>query len=82
VIARGIGRIALWIAAVLALAVVVFLVWAHTLMAGERPASLEAWTDPDLTIRHTDASFVIEPVEGGSDVGLVFVPGAQVDPSA
>jgi hypothetical protein len=82
VIARRIGRIALWVVAVLALVVVVFLVWAHTLYAGERPESLEAWTDPEITIRHTDTSFVIEPAEGGSDVGLVFIPGAQVDPSA
>ncbi|MDR6906550.1 pimeloyl-ACP methyl ester carboxylesterase [Agromyces sp. 3263] len=81
-IARRIGRIALWVAAVLALAVVVFLVWAHTVFAGERPESLKAWTDSEVTIRHTDSSFVIEPADGGSDVGLVFIPGARVDPSA
>ena len=52
-IARRIGRIALWAAAVLALAVVVFLVWAHTVFAGERPESLKAWSDSDITIRHT-----------------------------
>ena len=78
----AIGRIALAVVVVLVLVVVVFLVWAHTVLAGERPASLEAWRDPDVTIRHTDASFVIEPAEGGSDVGLVFIPGAQVDPAA
>jgi len=82
VIARRIGRIALAIIVALALVVVVFLVWAHTVMAGERPASLEAWRDPDVTIRQTERSFVIEPAAGGSDIGLVFIPGAKVDPSA
>ena len=81
-IARRIGRIALAIIVALALVVVVFLVWAHTVMAGERPASLEAWRDPDVTIRQTERSFVIEPAAGGSDIGLVFIPGAKVDPSA
>lgn len=81
-IARRIGRIVLWVAAVLALAVVVFLVWAHTVFAGERPESLKAWTDSEITIRHAESSFVIEPADGGSDVGLVFIPGARVDPSA
>ena len=81
-IARRIGRIALWAAAVLALAVVVFLVWAHTVFAGERPQSLQAWTDSEITMRHTESSIVIEPADGGSAVGLVFIPGARVDPSA
>lgn len=81
-ILRRIGRIALAVLGVLALAIVVFLVWTHTVMAGERPAALEAWRDPDVTIRHTDRSFVIEPAEGGSEVGLVFIPGARVDPAA
>ena len=81
-ILRRIGRIALAVLGVLALAIVVFLVWAQTVMAGERPAALEAWRDPDVTIRHTDRSFVIEPAEGGSEVGLVFIPGARVDPAA
>lgn len=81
-IARRVGRIALGVVAVLVLVVVVFLVWAHTVMAGERPAALEAWRDDEITITHTDRSFVIEPAEGGSDVGLVFIPGARVDPAA
>ena len=81
-IAGRIGRIALAVVGVLALAVVVFLVYAHTVMAGERPAALEAWRDDAVTIRQTERSFVIEPAEGGSDVGLVFIPGAKVDPAA
>ena len=81
-IARRVVRIALVVVVALALVVVVFLVWAHTVMAGERPAALKAWRDPDVTIRQTERSFVIEPAGGGSDVGLVFIPGAKVDPAA
>ena len=81
-IAGRIGRIALAVVGVLALAVVVFLVYAHTVMAGERPAALEAWRDDDVTIGQTERSFVIEPADGGSGVGLVFIPGAKVDPAA
>ena len=81
-IARRVGRIALAVVGALVLVLVVFLVWAHTVMAGERPAALEAWRDPDVTIRQTERSFVIEPAAGGSDVALVFIPGAKVDPAA
>ncbi|HEU0182509.1 MAG TPA: alpha/beta hydrolase [Agromyces mariniharenae] len=81
-IRRRVVGIALGVVGVLVLAVVVFLVWAHIVMAGERPPSLEAWRDPEVTITHTERSFVIEPAEGGSDVGLVFIPGARVAPSA
>ena len=35
-----------------------------------------------MTIRQTERSFVIEPADGGSGVGLVFIPGAKVDPAA
>jgi hypothetical protein len=82
VIARRIGRIAIVVVVVLGLVAVVFLVWAHTVMAGERPASLEAWRDDRVTITRADRSFVIEPADGAGDVGLVFIPGARVDPTA
>ena len=81
-IAGRVWRIALAVVAVLALAIVVFLAYAHTVMAGERPAALEAWRDDDVTIRQTERSFVIEPAGGASGVGLVFIPGAKVDPAA
>ncbi|WP_127794375.1 alpha/beta hydrolase [Agromyces sp. LHK192] len=67
---------------IVALLVVVFLVYAHTVMQGERAAALEAWTDDAVEITSDDAGIVIEPVDGGTGEGLVFIPGAKVDPYA
>lgn len=75
-------RIFVAVVAVLALVVVVFLVYAHTVMQGERPAALEAWRDDAVEITSTDVGIVIEPVEGATGEGLVFIPGAKVDPYA
>ncbi|MFF2372586.1 alpha/beta hydrolase [Agromyces sp. NPDC058110] len=70
------------VVSVLALLVVGFLVWANTVMQGERPAALEAWTDDRVAIESFDDSVVMTPVDGASDRGLVFIPGAKVDPYA
>lgn len=75
-------RILAAVVAVLALLVVVFLVYAHTVMQGERPAALAAWRDESVEITSHDAGIVIEPVEGATGAGLVFIPGAKVDPYA
>ncbi|MEF3405604.1 alpha/beta hydrolase [Agromyces sp. CCNWLW203] len=73
-------RVILAVLVVLALIVVGFLVWAKTVMQGERPASLEAWTDERVSIESYDDSVVMAPVDGATDRGLVFIPGARVDP--
>jgi len=70
------------IVGVLALAVVVFLVWANILFQGEREPSLDAWRSDAVEISRTDEGFLIEPTSGQSDAGLVFIPGAKVEPSA
>ncbi|WP_350349028.1 alpha/beta hydrolase [Agromyces sp. G08B096] len=75
-------RVLLAVLGVLALLVVVFLVYAHTVMMGERPAALRAWTDDAVEITSTETGIVIAPVEGDTGEGLVFVPGAKVDPYA
>lgn len=75
-------RVLLAVVAVLALLVVGFLVWAHAVMQGERPAALEAWHDDAVAITSHEVGIVIEPVEGGTGEGLVFIPGARVDPYA
>jgi len=68
---------------VLALSIVAFLVWANIVFQGEREPSLEAWQSDAVEISTTDdGSFVIAPTSGGTDVGLVFIPGARVHPSA
>ncbi|GAA1520487.1 pimeloyl-ACP methyl ester carboxylesterase [Agromyces terreus] len=78
---RGI-RVLLAVVVVLLLVVVGFLVWAKTVMQGERPAALEAWTDDRVSIESFDDSVVMTPVDAASDRGLVFIPGAKVDPYA
>ena len=79
---RRVVRVLLAVLVVLALLVVGFLVWAKTVMQGERPASLEAWTDERVSIESFDDSIVMAPLDGASDRGLVFIPGAKVDPYA
>ncbi|MFC9559818.1 alpha/beta hydrolase [Agromyces sp. NPDC056965] len=79
---RRVVRVLLAVLVVLVLVVVGFLVWAKTVMQGERPASLEAWTDERVSIESFDDSIVMTPLDGASDRGLVFIPGAKVDPYA
>ncbi|WP_431219037.1 alpha/beta hydrolase [Leifsonia xyli] len=69
-------------AAVLALVVVGFLAWASTPMMGERDAALKAWRDPAVRIHDAGDAVVMEPTGTPSGDGLVFVPGALVDPYA
>ena len=76
------GRIIIAIVAVLVLVLVGVLVWAHMVMGGERAASLRAWRDPAVAITTTDHSLVMRPTGEDAGVGLVFIPGAKVDPSA
>ncbi|RUR00858.1 alpha/beta hydrolase [Labedella endophytica] len=79
---RRIGRAALAALLVVVLIAVVFLAWAHTVMAGDRDAALEVWTDDAIEVTETSDSFVLRPTAGGSDHGLVFIPGARVQPFA
>ena len=67
---------------VIALVVVGVLVWANIVMQGDRARAMDAWTDPAVTITSTDHSIVIAPTESASATGLVFIPGAKVDPYA
>jgi len=67
---------------VIALVVVAVLVWANIVMQGDRARAMDAWTDPAVTITSTDHSIVIAPTESASATGLVFIPGAKVDPYA
>lgn len=67
---------------VLVLVVVGFLAWASTPMMGDRAAALEAWRNSAVTIHDAGDSVVMEPTGTPSGDGLVFVPGALVDPYA
>ncbi len=84
---RGLGRTLLVLLTVLVLLVVGFLVYANMVMRGEREAAIAAWTNPAVAIESTDHSIVMTPVGAASagdasGSGLVFIPGAKVDPYA
>ncbi|KQX05795.1 hydrolase [Leifsonia sp. Root1293] len=74
--------IAGWIVGVLLLIVVLFAVYTQIVMQGERPAAIDAWSDEGVSITSTDHSIVMTPTGEASGDGLVFVPGAKVDPYA
>ncbi|MEV8213029.1 alpha/beta hydrolase [Leifsonia sp. NPDC077715] len=51
-------------------------------MMGDRSAALEAWRDPAVSIHDAGDAVVMQPTGNASGTGLVFVPGALVDPYA
>ncbi|MGX5680002.1 alpha/beta hydrolase [Schumannella luteola] len=80
--ARGVIRALVALVVVLVLLVVGVLFWANMVMRGERDAAIDAWTDPGVSIRSTDHSIVMTPTGEASGEGLVYIPGARVDPYA
>ena len=68
--------------AVLLLLVIGVLAWANTVMQGDRAAALEVWRNPAVEVTSTDDSVILSPTEEPSGTGLVFIPGAKVDPYA
>ncbi|MGL4339565.1 MAG: alpha/beta hydrolase [Rhodoglobus sp.] len=79
---RRMSRIALILTVVLVLGVVAFLFYTSMVMQGERGAALKAWNNPAIQITSTDYSIVMTPRDLPSGSGLVFIPGAKVDPYA
>lgn len=75
-------RVVAIVLVVAVLATVGILFYANMVMRGDRAAALEAWNDPAVQITSTDHSIVIRPTEGATGAGLVFIPGAKVDPYA
>ena len=84
---RRFRRVLAALGVVVVLALVAFGVWANMVMQGERTASIAVWTDPAVSVTSTDHSVVLAPTGEASAQqdqhrGLVFVPGAKVDPYA
>jgi len=76
-------RVAGWSSLVaLLLGVVAFLIWTQLVMPADREAAQVVFDDPALRVTDTDSSVVIAPSGPASGVGLVFIPGAKVDPYA
>jgi len=76
------GRTLAIVLSVLVLATVAFLFYSSMVMRGDRAAAIEVWTNDDLVVTSTDHSIVIAPATDPSGAGLVFIPGAKVDPYA
>ncbi|CAN5156136.1 alpha/beta hydrolase [soil metagenome] len=79
---KRVGRVLAAIVIVIALGATAFGVWAHSVMPGDRTAALAAWNDPGLSVTSTDHSIVLTPTAEATGIGLVFIPGAKVDPYA
>ena len=79
---RGLARTIAVILIIALLATTSVLFYASMVMRGDRLAAIEAWENPAVSITSTNHSIVIEPAGESADVGLVFIPGAKVDPYA
>jgi pimeloyl-ACP methyl ester carboxylesterase len=65
------------------LAIVGIVVWSQVgVMAAEPGPLAEVRGDPAITITDTSGAIVLTPSDGEPDTGLVFIPGAKVDPWA
>ena len=83
---RGL-RVLWWIlgllGALIVLAVVGIVVWSQVgVMAAEPEPLAEVTANPAIEITDTDAGIVLSPAGESADVGLVYIPGAKVDPWA
>lgn len=76
-------RTAGWSALVaLALVITAFLVWAYSPYRADRAAIVAVIEDARVGFTTTDAGIVVTPEGAAGDAGLVFYPGARVDPYA
>lgn len=79
---RGIRAGGWWSLTAFALVVIVFLAWANTVRVADRAAADEVFANPNVTVTDTPTSVILAPTDDAGDTGLVFVPGARVDPYA
>ncbi len=80
---------AIGFASLAALLVVVlgFLIWANTPYRADRGATLEVFRNGAIEVTMVDEGILMQPVADSTDVpadpvGLIFVPGARVEPYA
>ncbi len=71
-----------WVVAVVVLLALVFLVYANIVMQGTRSAALQVWRDDRVAVRDAGDSVVMTPTGTADGTGIVFIPGAKVDPYA
>ncbi|WP_350271730.1 alpha/beta hydrolase [Frondihabitans sucicola] len=75
-------RIVAWVVVVLLVLVAGFLVWAHIVLQGDRTAALKVWRDDRVSVRDVGDSVILRPTGASNGAGIVFIPGAKVDPYA
>ncbi len=83
---RGL-RVLWWIlgtlGALVVAAVVGIVIWSQVGVAAAEAGPLdEVLDDPQIVISDESAGIVMAPADGDSEIGLVFIPGAKVDPWA
>lgn len=80
---RIVRAVLLSLAAILVLAIAGFLIWANTgVMQAEAGPLAAVRADSAVSIQDTDNAVVMSPTGEASGLGLVFIPGAKVDPNA
>ncbi|GAA1862904.1 alpha/beta hydrolase [Microbacterium koreense] len=80
-------RVLAWVFGILGALVIVvvvgLVVWSQVgVMAAEPEPLAAARADERVTITDDSAAIIIEPSSGSREVGLVYIPGAKVDPWA
>ena len=57
-----------------------FLTYFHIVFPADRSATLEVYRDDRVTTRTLEGVIIMEPAEGATGNGLLYFPGAKVDP--
>ncbi|MET0955074.1 MAG: alpha/beta hydrolase [Cryobacterium sp.] len=76
-------RVAGWAAlTALVLGLIAFVIWTQLVMPADRDAAQAVFDNPAVSVSDTAAGVVLAPTGEPSRTGLVFIPGAKVDPYA
>jgi hypothetical protein len=57
-----------------------FLTWFHIVLPADREATLDVYRDDRVVVQSMDGVIVMEPTAGGGSHGILYFPGAKVDP--
>jgi hypothetical protein len=74
-------RITGWTAlSALLVTIIGFLTWFHIVFPADREATLEVYRDDSVVVTPVDGAVIIESTSQESSQGLLYFPGARVDP--
>ena len=81
---RRVRAIGLGALGALLVVVLGFLIWANTPYRADRGATLEVFRNPAIAVTTVDEGILVQPAGGAAPggAGLIFVPGARVEPYA